>query len=153
MEETQSIRAHMVAKIEYHHDIEVEVPLTVSPDEVMTALRERGEVAFAEVCQTSREIEPELTLTLTEDENSPQQRSPQLAYAYMVSLTTHQLLHQDVIVESNKPLSKKAIVEAAIELAWKGAWEEDEIDPSLDIDEIQTLRNGTKLGQKPECQQ
>ena len=62
----------------------------------------------------------------------------------MVSLTTHQLLHQDVLVESPQPLSKKAIVEQAIELAWRGTWEADKIDPSIDIDEIQTLRNGAK---------
>ena len=144
MADTQIIRAHIVAKIEYHHGIEVEVPLTTSPDEVMAALRARGEEAFAEVCQTAQGITPELSLTLLDDDEPPQQSTPQLAYVYMVSLTTHQLLHQDVLVESPQPLSKKAIVEQAIELAWRGTWEADKIDPSIDIDEIQTLRNGAK---------
>jgi hypothetical protein len=60
-------------------------------------------------------------------------------YAYIVELTTHRMLYQDVLVESKIPLSRDEIIERALVQAGD-EWDTGPIDKNLDIDEIRTIR-------------
>ena len=62
-----------------------------------------------------------------------------LPYAYIVSLTTHQILYQDVVVESAIPLSEDETIERAFALA-ENKWEPGPIDENPDVDQVQNLR-------------
>ncbi len=69
-----------------------------------------------------------------------------LPYAYTVALTTHRMLYQDVVVESERPLTEEECAEKALEHSTDD-WEPGPIDKNPDVDEIQTLRFPTKEGQ------
>jgi hypothetical protein len=62
-----------------------------------------------------------------------------LPYAYLVSLTTHQMLYQKVIVESEHPLSEEEAIQRALKQPG-GEWEPGPIDETPDVDSIQLLR-------------
>lgn len=60
-------------------------------------------------------------------------------YAYEVALTTHRMLYQDVIVESDHPLSEEEIIKKALKLA-TDEWELGPIDKNPDVDGVETRR-------------
>lgn len=62
-----------------------------------------------------------------------------LPYAYQVSLTTYQMLYQQVIVESDHPLSEEEVLQRALTQP-DGEWEPGPIDKNPDVDAIQILR-------------
>jgi hypothetical protein len=62
-----------------------------------------------------------------------------LPYAYLVSLTTHQMLYQKVVIESENPLSEEDVIQRALKQPG-GEWEPGPIDEAPDVDAIQLLR-------------
>ena len=62
-----------------------------------------------------------------------------LPYAYLVSLTTHQMLYQEVVVESETPLAEDKVILNALEQA-KDKWEPGPIEKMPDVDGIRILR-------------
>jgi len=67
-----------------------------------------------------------------------------LPSAYLVSLTTHQMVYQEVTVESEKPLLEREVIQKALEHA-EGKWEPGPIDENPDVDSIQILRRKSTL--------
>jgi len=61
-------------------------------------------------------------------------------YAYEVALTTHRMLYQDVVVESDRPLPEEEIIAKALKLA-TGEWELGPIDKNPDVDGVETRRS------------
>jgi hypothetical protein len=76
----------------------------------------------------------------------PEDPPAPLPYAYMVALTTHQMLYQDVIVESERPLTEEECEKEALEHSTDN-WEPGPIDKNPDVGEVQTLRSLAKEGQ------
>lgn len=74
------------------------------------------------------------------EESAPAQQS---RYAWEIYVTTHQLLHTSVLIESEELLTRAYLKEKAADLALskdEDQWEHDDIDTSIDIDEILSLR-------------
>lgn len=98
--------------------------------------------------------QPEIPLSLVRrvtEQYAPAPKTDQMVhippYAYTVELTTHQMLYQDVVVESEIPLPRSAIVEKALEQAGD-EWEPGPRDKNPDIDGVKTIRapgNGGKI--------
>jgi hypothetical protein len=67
-------------------------------------------------------------------------KAPTPAYRYTVYVSTVQTLNGEVTVASDHPLSDEAISEKAVELAndTNMHWEQGDIAPDIDIDEIET---------------
>ena len=88
-------------------------------------------------------ISPSVSAQECVPNDMPCQEATGKPYAYLVALTTHRMLYQNVVVEAERPLTDDECTEKALERC-TDTWEPGPIDKNPDVDEIQTLRRPAK---------
>ena len=122
----------MYARVEYNTHIEIEVSDQATEEEIQQELDEAAQLAVEENVQTYQGLQPEITITRT-DEEEEGESAPEngLVYRYQVGVSTH----QTVEIVSEHPLSNEQITERAIQEAQKGVWTRGDVDKSIDIND------------------